>query len=55
MFMSASQKLAQTESGRKQGLFYHFIDRNQEHLQTEGAIHEPKYKHLLPLQTTEDI
>lgn len=49
--MSASQKLAQTEAGRKQGLFYHFIDRNQEHLQTEGAIHE----HLLPLQTSEGI
>lgn len=47
--VSAPQTLAQTEAGRKQGLFYHFTDRKLEHIQIEGAIQEPKYKHLLPL------
>lgn len=48
-FVSTPRTLAQAEAGRKQGLFYHFIDRKLEHIQIEGAIHEPKYKHLLPL------
>lgn len=48
-FVSTPQTLAQAEAGRKQGLFYHFIDRKLEHIQIKGAIHEPKYKHLLPL------
>lgn len=49
MFVSAQQTLAEAEAGRKQDLFYHFIDRKLEHIQIEGAILEPKYKHLLPL------
>lgn len=51
VLVTAPQTLAQAEAGKKQGLFYHFVDRKPEHIKSKGAIHKPKYKKdlILPL------
>lgn len=49
ILVTALQTLVQAEAGKKQGLFCYFVDRKLEHIKVRGAIHNPKYKHLLPL------